>query len=212
MVARVTKAAGVWARFSKSLARRRFRPNQEKVRSTTQRRGTTTETVHVVAPLDDLLAQHWHLGHGRFNLPRVAAAIGPDQFEPEETPAYLFEDQAGPIAVLNGGGVDDDPHRQPFGIDQCVDLATLHLLAGVVTHRVVFAAPFSADFTDWLSRTAAEGMASRPICSRKAMQLSPDRLPCPLALELAEGVVDRRAGRNGVARQVAPGAAGAQQV
>jgi hypothetical protein len=28
-------------------------------------------------------------------------------------PAYLFEDQAGRIAVLNGGGVDDDPHRQP---------------------------------------------------------------------------------------------------
>ena len=28
-------------KFSKSLARRRFRPNQEKVRSTTQRRGKT---------------------------------------------------------------------------------------------------------------------------------------------------------------------------
>jgi len=64
------------------------------------------------------------------------------------------------------------PHRQPFGIDQCLDLAALHLLAGVVTHRVVFAAPFSADFTDWLSRTAAEEMASRPICSRKAMYSS----------------------------------------
>src|SRR6516164_6763534 len=61
------------------------------------------------------------------------------------------------------------PHRQPLGIDQCVDLATLHLLAGVVTHRVVFAAPFSADFTDWLSRTAAQGLASRPIRSRSAM-------------------------------------------
>jgi|SRR6516162_1671316 len=64
------------------------------------------------------------------------------------------------------------PHRQPFGIDQCLDLAALHLLAGVVTHRVVFAAPFSADFTDWLSRTAAEEMTSRPICSRKAMYSS----------------------------------------
>jgi hypothetical protein len=28
---------------------------------------------------------------------------------------------------------------------------------------VVFAAPFSADLIDWLSRTAAEGLASRPI-------------------------------------------------
>ena len=41
--ARVTKLARVSARFSKSLERRRFRPNQEKVRSTTQRRGRTTK-------------------------------------------------------------------------------------------------------------------------------------------------------------------------
>jgi hypothetical protein len=38
MEARVTKVTKVSARFSKSLARRRLRPNQEKVRSTTQRR------------------------------------------------------------------------------------------------------------------------------------------------------------------------------
>jgi hypothetical protein len=65
--------------------------------------------------------------------------------------------------------VDDDLHRQPFAVDQGVDFAALHLLAGVVTHFVVFTAPFSADLTDWLSRTAAEGLASRPIRSRKAM-------------------------------------------
>ena len=38
-----TKVAKVSVRFSKSLARRRLRPNQEKVRSTTQRRGKTTK-------------------------------------------------------------------------------------------------------------------------------------------------------------------------
>src|SRR6202042_46173 len=43
MAARVTKAARVSARFSWSFARRRLRPNQEKVRSTTQRRGATTK-------------------------------------------------------------------------------------------------------------------------------------------------------------------------
>ena len=43
MEARATKAPRVSARFSKSLARRRFLPNQEKVRSTTQRRGSTTK-------------------------------------------------------------------------------------------------------------------------------------------------------------------------
>jgi hypothetical protein len=43
MDARVTKVARISARFSESLARRRFCQNQEKVRSTTQRRGRTTK-------------------------------------------------------------------------------------------------------------------------------------------------------------------------
>jgi hypothetical protein len=81
-------------------------------------------------------------------------------------PAYLVEDQPGPVAVLDRGGVDHDPHRQPFAVDEGVDFAALHLLAGVVTHLVVSTAPFSAD---WLSRTAAEGLPSRPILSRNAI-------------------------------------------
>jgi hypothetical protein len=39
MEARVAKVVRISARFSKSLVTRRFRPNQEKVRSTAQRRG-----------------------------------------------------------------------------------------------------------------------------------------------------------------------------
>jgi hypothetical protein len=124
---------------------------------------------HVVAALDDLHAQQWHLCHRSINLLGVVAAIGPDQFEPRETVADLIEDQAGPVAVLDCGGVDNDPHRQPFAVDPGVDLAALHLLAGVVTRLVVGTAPFSADFTDWLSRTAAGGLASRPIRSRNAI-------------------------------------------
>jgi hypothetical protein len=41
--AMVTKVARISARFSKSLASRRLRPNQEKVRPTTHRRGSTTK-------------------------------------------------------------------------------------------------------------------------------------------------------------------------
>jgi hypothetical protein len=65
--------------------------------------------------------------------------------------------------------VDDDAHRQPFTVDQSVDFAALDPLAGVITHLSVVTAPFSADLTDWLSRTAAEGLASRPVRSRKAI-------------------------------------------
>src|SRR5271170_3045795 len=127
------------------------------------------EAFHVVAPLDDLHAQQRHLCHRRVNLPGVVAAIGPDQFEPREAPAYLVEHQPRAVAVLDRGRVDNHPHRQSLGIDQGVDFAAFHLLASVVTHLVVSAAPFSADFNDWLSITAADGLASRPIRSRSAM-------------------------------------------
>ena len=65
--------------------------------------------------------------------------------------------------------MNDGPHRQPFAVDPRVDFAAFDLLAGVVPHLAVVAAPFSADLIDWLSRTAADGLASRPIRSRKAM-------------------------------------------
>src|SRR5205807_8856518 len=61
MEARVTKVARVSVRFSKALSRRRLRPNQEKGRSTSQRRGRDDEALHVVAPLDDLHTQRRHL-------------------------------------------------------------------------------------------------------------------------------------------------------
>ena len=65
--------------------------------------------------------------------------------------------------------MDDDPHRQSLAVDQSMNFAALDLLASVVTDLVVSTGSFSADLTDWLSRTAAEGLASRPIRSRKAM-------------------------------------------
>jgi hypothetical protein len=61
MEAKVTKVARVSVRFSKSLARRRLHPNQEKGRPTTQRRGRDDEALHVDAPLDDLHTQRRHL-------------------------------------------------------------------------------------------------------------------------------------------------------
>jgi hypothetical protein len=129
------------------------------------------EVLHVVAAFDDLHAQQRYPCYRSFNLPRVIATIGPNQFESGKALAHLVEDQPGPVVVLDRGGVGDDSHRQTFTLDQGVDFAALHLIAGVVTHLVVSAVPFSADFTDWLSRTA-EGLASRPIRSRNAICIS----------------------------------------
>ena len=49
MAAGVTKASSVSARFSKFLARRLFRPDQEKVRSTTQRAMQRDEAFHAAS-------------------------------------------------------------------------------------------------------------------------------------------------------------------
>jgi hypothetical protein len=61
--------------------------------------------------------------------------------------------------------VDDDLHRQPFAVDQGVDFAALHLLAGVVTHFVVFTAPLFRRF-DRLAienRSRWAGFAPHPL-------------------------------------------------
>jgi hypothetical protein len=75
--------------------------------------------------------------------------------------------------------VDNHPHRQSLGIDQGVDLAAFHLFAGVVTHLVLSTAHFSADFTDWLSRTSADGLTSRPIRSIHARRWCGVQRPVP---------------------------------
>lgn len=125
------------------------------------------EAFRVVAALDDLHARHGNLGDGSRDLPGVVGAIGPDQFEPGKALADLVEDKGGAVAVLDAGGMNDDPDRQPFGIDERVNLAPLDLLPGVIAYLAVEAAPFSADFSDWLSMTAAVGDASRPCRWRK---------------------------------------------
>jgi hypothetical protein len=144
-----------------------LRPNQEKVRSTTQRRGSTT--LHVVAPLDDLKPQHGDFGDGSIDLMGMVASVGPDKLQPREAVANFVEHESRAITVLHPGRVDDDAHRQALGVDERVDLAALHLLSGVVAYTAIVTAPFSADFTVWLSITAAVGLASRPRFSRKFM-------------------------------------------
>ena len=61
------------------------------------------------------------------------------------------------------------------------------------------------------NRSRWAGLASHTF-TQGHVQLGPDRLPDPITLKLAKDVVDRRARRKAVARQVAPGAAGAQQI
>ena len=97
----------------------------------------------------------------------VVAGIGPHELEPGKAGADAFEHQSRAVAVLHPRRMDYDPERQALGVDERVDLSSLHTLAGVVTHLVVLRASFSADLTVWLSSTAALGLASRPSPSRR---------------------------------------------
>src|SRR5215207_6631243 len=60
--------------------------------------------------------------------------------------------------ILQGATVHDDHQQQPQGIHDDVALPALHLLASVEPTGP----PFSVVWTDWLSITAALGVASRP--------------------------------------------------
>jgi len=102
-------------------------------------------------------------------LPRVVAIIRPDQFEPGKAVADFIEDERRAIAVLDASGMNDGPQRQALRIDQRVNFAPLDLLSGVIAYLAVKTAPFSAAFSDWLSMTAAVGLASRPMSSRNVM-------------------------------------------
>ena len=112
------------------------------MRSTTQRRGRTAKPFLSSLGSDDLCVQQRRLCDRSVNLPAVVAAISPDQFEPRGAVADFSQDQAGSVAFLDRGGVDNDPHRQPFAIDQGIDFAALHLFVGVVTYLSVVTAPF----------------------------------------------------------------------
>jgi len=79
MEARVAKPARVSARFSKSLGDAGFVRTRKRCawHPTAPR---DDKALHVVAALDDLHAQQRCLCYRSFNLPRVVAAVGPDQF------------------------------------------------------------------------------------------------------------------------------------
>jgi hypothetical protein len=64
--------------------------------------------------------------------------------------------------------VHDGADEKPAGICQQMTLAAFDLLARVVSRGV----PASVVFTDWLSITPADGLASRPSASRVSINSS----------------------------------------
>jgi hypothetical protein len=94
--------------------------------------------------------------------------VRPDLDQPRETAVQPAQHEFRPLAILDMGRMHHRHQQQPQRIDQDVPLASVYLLAGIVTSRP----PFSVVFTDWLSRMAALGVGSLPAfvrtCSRSA--------------------------------------------
>jgi hypothetical protein len=58
--------------------------------------------------------------------------------------------------------------QETVGIDEKMSLSSFDTLSRIITNSVLFFRPFfSAVLTDWLSRTAAEGVGSRPALTRR---------------------------------------------
>ncbi|HET6377838.1 MAG TPA: hypothetical protein VFG05_05960 [Methylocella sp.] len=106
------------------------------------------EALQAAATLDGLEAQHGGLCDGSLDLPGIAAIVRPDQAEPGEAMADFVEDEGAAAAVLEAGGVNGGPDRQPFGIGKGVNLTPLDLLSGVIACLAVEAAPLSAGFKE----------------------------------------------------------------
>ena len=94
--------------------------------------------------------------------PASVGGISPDELKPGKPVQLLYQDQLGPIPVLDVGGVNPYGQEQAGGVHYDMALAPRYLLASVVAPRP----PFSVGFTDWLSINAALGVASRPSFSR----------------------------------------------
>ena len=89
-------------------------------------------------------------------------AISPDQLQARKSSHQFRQDCIRSVPIRHIRRVDNDREDQSERVDDDMPLASLDLLAAIVTAQP----PFSVVFTDWLSMIAAEGVDSRPACTR----------------------------------------------
>ena len=129
--------------------------------------GKYIETFNLVGSFYNLQLE-WSAGAQRGNplnkFPGIPP-ISPDELDTPEAVAYPLEQQFGAIPVLNIGRMDDYRNNQTQRVYQQVAFAAVDFLAGIISMDP----PFSVVLTDWLSRMAALGSASRPTARRTCL-------------------------------------------
>src|SRR5215469_8618831 len=117
---------------SKSLARRRLRLSQARVRSTTQRRGRTSKPTASAVRLTISRLQRPNLASACKKLVTGIGAVGEEVAQPWEEVVNGLDDEGCAIAVLHIGRVDRSADHQADGIGHDMALATLDLLGRIV--------------------------------------------------------------------------------
>ena len=92
------------------------------------------EACGLARPLDDLEPQPFASGSAGGDLALIAS-IGEQVLEPGIGLANSGADQPQAIAVLDAGGVDDQPQRQSQRVGEQMPLATVDFLAGIIAAR-----------------------------------------------------------------------------
>ena len=115
-------------------------------------------------PLDDLEPQALARRGAGGNLALVAG-IAEQVLKPGETLADPGADQAQAVAVLDAGGMDDQPQRQAQRVGEQMPLAAVDLLARVEAARAARLGGLDALAVD----DRGGRRPSRPACSRAAM-------------------------------------------
>jgi len=129
--------------------------------------GQDNEVVRIGA-LDDFELPCAGIGDDRSHLRPLIAAIGVDHLDEGEQTTGSAQQFVGTVAILHTGRMDRDVQDEAERIDEDVPLAARDLLARIEALRIDRRPPFCAALALWLSITAADGLASRPSCSRIA--------------------------------------------
>jgi hypothetical protein len=88
--------------------------------------------------------------------------IGPNEPDAQIGIAYQMQQDFCSVTILNIGCMNDYGNNQSKCIYEEMTFAAVYLLAGIISVEP----PFSVVLTDWLSRMAALGSASRPSAMR----------------------------------------------
>jgi hypothetical protein len=115
--------------FSKSLASRRHRPSQAKVRSTTQRFFSS------LGPSDDLDAPPTKRGDCLAQLVATIDAVREDISQGREDPTQCGEQRYRAVTVLDIGCVHQQHEQKTLSVSDDVALAPHHFLGGVKAPR-----------------------------------------------------------------------------